>query len=85
MSTKNTKITVKSQVVTVATQIYSLFVWLFILFGGMVAVGSFFISGLPLAQHISGVSVGLVSVAFGLGLARLLNRDIKQTAPVLWF
>ena len=85
MSTKNKNITIKSQAITVATQIYSLFVWLFILFGGMVAVAGFFIEGVSLAQLVSGVSVGLISVAFGLGLARLLNRDIKQTAPVLWF
>ena len=74
----------RATVRTVSVQIYSLLAWLLILVGGMVAVGHFFVN-VSTADHISGISVGLITVAFGLGMARLLNRDIRQTAPVLWF
>ncbi len=84
MSKTNTTTPLRSTVHTVSLQLYSLFVWLFILFGGMVAVASFFVN-LPVTDVISSVIVGLLAVGFGLGMARLLNRDIKQTAPVLWF
>jgi hypothetical protein len=75
----------RSTVKNVSIQLYSLVAWLLVLVGGMVAVGAFFIGKLTLAELISGFSVGMITVAFGLGMARLLNRDLKQTAPVLWF
>ena len=83
MATTNTK--TKHQLLSFATQLYSLVVWLLIIAGGMLLVGSFFIASLTLIDHISGITVGLVTIIFGLGLARLLNKDIKQTAPVFWF
>ena len=83
MATTNTN--TKNQLLSVATQLYSLVVWLLIIAGGMLLVGSFFITSLTVTDHISGFTVGLITVVFGLGLARLLNKDIKQTAPVFWF
>ncbi len=85
MSTQHKNTDPKIQLLTFATQLYSLVVWLLIIAGGMLLVGSFFAAGLTMVDHISSLSVGLLTVAFGLGLARLLNKDIKQTAPVFWF
>ena len=85
MRKTNTTTPLKSTVRTVSVQFYSLIAWMLIIVGGMVAVGGFFVSSLSITDIVSGMSVGLFTIVFGLNMARLLNKDIKQTAPVFWF
>lgn len=85
MATTKTNIPVKSAVASFLLQVYGAIIWLLVLVGGMLATGAFFLPRVTLRDMLVALLVGMLSVAFGLGSARLLNRDIRQTAPVVWF
>lgn len=76
---------VKSAIASFLLQVYGATIWLLILAGGMLAVGAAFRPRVTTGDVCIALGVGALSVAFGLGSARLLNHDIRKTTPVVWF
>lgn len=66
-------------------EVYVLTLWLLILGGGMLIIGSLFIGQGDTRLLLESWSIGCFTCLFGLSFVHLLQKEKLQTTPLLWF